>query len=50
MEMSLRRAGELTAESFLPGPVGEALRDALVRAEAKHVPVRIGIAERLQYD
>jgi tetratricopeptide (TPR) repeat protein len=44
VEMSLRRAGELTAESFLPGPVGEALRDALVRAEAEHVPVRIGIA------
>lgn len=41
--VSLRRAGELVAESFLPEPVANELAKVLRRAEAEHVPVRIGI-------
>ncbi|MFD0813041.1 tetratricopeptide repeat protein [Amycolatopsis umgeniensis] len=41
--VSLRRAGQLLAESFLPGPVADALARILRRATAEHVPVRIGI-------
>jgi hypothetical protein len=43
-EVSLRRAGVLLAESFLPGPLCEAMADVLHLAEAEHVPVRVGIA------
>jgi tetratricopeptide (TPR) repeat protein len=41
--VSLRRAGELMAESFLPEPVAAALADVLRRAAAGHVPVRLGV-------
>ncbi|MGH4026586.1 MAG: CHAT domain-containing protein, partial [Pseudonocardiaceae bacterium] len=43
-KVSLRRAGTLLAESFLPGPVRDGLTDVLRRAEAEHVPVRLGVA------
>jgi len=43
-EVSLRRAGMLLAESFLPGPDSEVMADVLRRAEAGHVPVRVGVA------
>ncbi|MGW5715694.1 tetratricopeptide repeat protein, partial [Amycolatopsis sp. NPDC003865] len=42
-EVSLRRAGQMLAESFLPGPVADALEKVLRRATAQHLPVRIGI-------
>ncbi|MDR7276553.1 tetratricopeptide repeat protein [Catenuloplanes atrovinosus] len=41
--VSLRRAGELLAESFLPVPVAQALARVLHRAERAHVPVRFGV-------
>ena len=41
--VSLRRAGELLAESFLPEPVADTLVKVLRRATEKHVPVRIGV-------
>ena len=41
--VSLRRAGQLLAESFLPEPVADALTKVLRRAEAEHLPVRVGI-------
>ncbi|WP_330232606.1 CHAT domain-containing protein [Nocardia sp. NBC_00508] len=41
--VSLRRAGELVADSFLPLPVSVALAQILTDAAAAHVPVRIGI-------
>jgi hypothetical protein len=41
--VSMRRAGQLLAESFLPGPVAEALAAVLRRAEAAWHPVRLGI-------
>ncbi|MGI5241933.1 tetratricopeptide repeat protein [Dactylosporangium sp. CA-139066] len=41
--VSLRRAGELLAESFLPEPVAHALRGLLEHATARHVPLRIGV-------
>ncbi len=41
--VSLRRAGQLLTESFLPGPVAEALARMVRRATAEHVPVRIGV-------
>ncbi|MGI5241695.1 hypothetical protein [Dactylosporangium sp. CA-139066] len=41
--VSLRRAGELLAESFLPDPVSAALRGLLERAIGAHAPLRIGI-------
>ncbi|MEV6441160.1 tetratricopeptide repeat protein [Amycolatopsis sp. NPDC051716] len=41
--VSLRRAGQLLAESFLPGPVADALARMVRRATAEHVPVRIGV-------
>ncbi|HZN18199.1 MAG TPA: tetratricopeptide repeat protein [Micromonosporaceae bacterium] len=40
---SVRRAGELLAESFLPEPVAAALGEVLRRAERAFVPVRIGV-------
>ncbi|MET8847500.1 tetratricopeptide repeat protein [Amycolatopsis sp. NPDC004625] len=41
--LSLRRAGQLLAESFLPVPVADALARMMRRATAEHVPVRIGV-------
>ncbi|GAA4250250.1 hypothetical protein GCM10022255_038010 [Dactylosporangium darangshiense] len=41
--VSLRRAGELLAESFLPAPVAEALRGLLERATRDFVALRIGV-------
>jgi CHAT domain/Trypsin-like peptidase domain len=41
--VSLRRAGQLLAESFLPDRIAAALAGVLRRAEAEHVRVRIGI-------
>jgi hypothetical protein len=41
--MSLRRSGQLLAESFLPGPVAQALAGVLRRAEQDNTPVRLGI-------
>ncbi|MFJ1768443.1 CHAT domain-containing protein [Amycolatopsis sp. NPDC088138] len=41
--VSLRRAGRLLAESFLPASVADALARMLRRATAEHVPVRIGV-------
>ncbi|MBB4693929.1 tetratricopeptide repeat protein [Paractinoplanes abujensis] len=41
--VSLRRAGQLMAESFLPLPVAQALSRVLHRAQRLHVPARIGI-------
>ncbi len=40
---SMRRAGALLAESFLPGPLGVALGQALERAEASDTRVRVGV-------
>ncbi|MDR7277190.1 tetratricopeptide repeat protein [Catenuloplanes atrovinosus] len=41
--VSLRRAGELLAESFLPVAVAQALARLLHRAQRAHVPVRVGV-------
>ncbi|MEV0030210.1 tetratricopeptide repeat protein [Nocardia sp. NPDC050793] len=41
--VSLRRAGALAAESFLPPPISQALAELLIRASAAFVPVRIGV-------
>uniref|UniRef100_UPI000831F931 tetratricopeptide repeat protein n=1 Tax=Nocardia lijiangensis TaxID=299618 RepID=UPI000831F931 len=41
--VSLRRAGMLAAESFLPQPISRALAELLTRAVSAHVPVRIGV-------
>ncbi|MGI5246626.1 tetratricopeptide repeat protein [Dactylosporangium sp. CA-139066] len=41
--VSLRRAGRLLAESFLPGPVAAGLRGLLERAAHDHLPLRIGV-------
>jgi tetratricopeptide (TPR) repeat protein len=41
--VSLRRAGDLLAESFLPDPISTALAKVLRQAEKQHAPVRIGI-------
>ncbi|MGI5246613.1 tetratricopeptide repeat protein [Dactylosporangium sp. CA-139066] len=41
--VSLRRAGRLLAESFLPGPVAAGLRGLLERAARDYVPLRIGV-------
>jgi tetratricopeptide (TPR) repeat protein len=41
--VSLRRAGRLLAESFLPEPVASALRELLQRANASTVALRIGL-------
>ncbi|GAA4250248.1 CHAT domain-containing protein [Dactylosporangium darangshiense] len=41
--VSLRRAGELLAESFLPAPVAEALRRLLQRATRDFLALRIGV-------
>ena len=41
--VSLRRAGQLLAGAFLPGPVSEALARLLRRAEREHAVVRIGV-------
>ncbi|MCX4094474.1 tetratricopeptide repeat protein [Nocardia sp. alder85J] len=41
--VSLRRAGILAAESFLPPPITDALTNVLTRAVQAYVPVRIGI-------
>ncbi|MEU4522939.1 CHAT domain-containing protein, partial [Amycolatopsis sp. NPDC024027] len=41
--VSLRQAGHLLAESFLPEPVANALARVLRHATAKHLPVRIGV-------
>ncbi|WP_196425644.1 tetratricopeptide repeat protein [Amycolatopsis camponoti] len=41
--VSLRRAGQLLAESFLPAPIADALARMLRRATTEHVPVRLGI-------
>ncbi|MGH3624063.1 MAG: hypothetical protein ACRDQ5_20105, partial [Sciscionella sp.] len=42
--LSLRRAGRLLAESFLPPPVAEALGEVLRQADRQRLPVRLGIA------
>ncbi|MBB6037555.1 tetratricopeptide (TPR) repeat protein [Phytomonospora endophytica] len=39
----VRRVGELLAASFLPQPIATGLRELLSRAEAEHLPVRIGV-------
>jgi tetratricopeptide (TPR) repeat protein len=41
--VALGRAGGLLAESFLPEPVANELTGVLTRAQAQHVPVRIGM-------
>ncbi|WP_327000260.1 tetratricopeptide repeat protein [Dactylosporangium sp. NBC_01737] len=41
--VSLRRVGELLAESFLPAPVARALGDLLRRAVHDHVALRVGV-------
>jgi tetratricopeptide (TPR) repeat protein len=41
--VSLRRAGQLLAESFLPGPVADALGRVLRRADATSMPVLVGV-------
>ena len=41
--VSLGRAGQLLGESFLPGPVTEALSRVLTLAESAHQPVRLGL-------
>ncbi|MFC0027997.1 tetratricopeptide repeat protein [Micromonospora chaiyaphumensis] len=41
--VSLRRAGELLAESFLPVTVAQALARVIRRAQREHVPVRVGV-------
>jgi tetratricopeptide (TPR) repeat protein len=41
--VSLRRAGQLLAGSFLPAPVSDALARLLHRAEREHAAVRIGV-------
>ncbi|MFI7594448.1 tetratricopeptide repeat protein [Micromonospora sp. NPDC049359] len=41
--VSLRRAGELMAESFLPVAVAQALARVIRRAQREHVPVRVGV-------
>lgn len=41
--VSLRRAGELLAESFLPEPVADALGRVLRRADATSMPVLVGV-------
>ena len=41
--VSMRRAGELLAESFLPGPVADALAGVLRRAGAASMPVLLGV-------
>lgn len=41
---ALARTGELLAESFLSGPVSEALTDVLERAEGAHQAVHIGVS------
>jgi tetratricopeptide (TPR) repeat protein len=41
--VSMRRAGELLAESFLPEPVAAALAGLLRRAEAASMPVLLGV-------
>jgi tetratricopeptide (TPR) repeat protein len=41
--VSLRRAGQLLADSFLPTPVSNALARLLRRAEREHAAVRIGV-------
>lgn len=43
VSVSMRRAGQLLAESFLPGPVADALAGVLRRAQASWHPVRLGI-------
>ncbi|MFF0154529.1 tetratricopeptide repeat protein, partial [Micromonospora sp. NPDC005203] len=41
--VSLRRAGELLAESFLPVTVAQALARVIRRAQLEHVSVRVGV-------
>ncbi|MEU8285164.1 tetratricopeptide repeat protein, partial [Micromonospora sp. NPDC048905] len=41
--VSLRRAGELLAESFLPVTVAQALARVIRRAQREYVPVRVGV-------
>ncbi|MEH0825903.1 tetratricopeptide repeat protein [Micromonospora sp. CPCC 205714] len=41
--VSLRRAGELLAESFLPVPVAQALARVIRLAPRHHLPVRVGV-------
>ncbi|MGI5242590.1 tetratricopeptide repeat protein [Dactylosporangium sp. CA-139066] len=41
--MSLRRAGRLVADSFLPAPVAAALRGLLERAVRDHVALRVAL-------
>jgi tetratricopeptide (TPR) repeat protein len=41
--VSLRRAGRMLAESFLPPRVAEALGDVLRQADRQRLPVRLGI-------
>jgi tetratricopeptide (TPR) repeat protein len=43
-EVGLELAGRLLGESFLPGPVADALGEALSRAESRHQAVRLGVA------
>ncbi|MEV6695381.1 tetratricopeptide repeat protein, partial [Micromonospora sp. NPDC051196] len=41
--LSLRRAGQLLAESFLPVTVAQALDRVIRRAQREYVPVRVGV-------
>jgi hypothetical protein len=41
--VSLRRAGRMLAESFLPSPVADALGEVLRQADRQRLPVRLGI-------
>ncbi|MFC4066306.1 CHAT domain-containing protein [Actinoplanes subglobosus] len=41
--VSLRNAGELLAESFMPLPVAEVLARVIHRAKRAHLPVRVGV-------
>ncbi|MFY1615662.1 tetratricopeptide repeat protein [Micromonospora sp. WMMD736] len=41
--VSLRRAGELMAESFLPVAVAQALARVIRRAQREYLPVRVGV-------
>jgi len=41
---SMRRAGRLLGDSFLPEPIGKALAEVIAAGEASTMPIRLGIA------